>query len=200
MRLNPAHRAFVDAYLVGPTMGNATQSAIAASYAADSAGEQGHELLKRQDVRKVIDDHLDEAAARTGLTLARLQAELMRIGFVDIREIVQWRTLVTETGEFDDDGVPITRVTTELVLTDWSELDAGAAAAIAEIKRTRDGTVSIKLHPKVAALVELGRHLGIATKVAHTGHSGSGPVETITREMTAEEAAESYRRTLEDIC
>ncbi|MCJ2069394.1 terminase small subunit [Methylobacterium sp. J-030] len=192
--LNPRQHAFVRAFLVGETAGIASASAVAAGYSADSAPD----LMKNPSVVKAIADAQAEAAAATGITMARVAAELARIGFSDLREVLQWRTLIIETGDENDDGEPITKVSTELVLKDWAELSPSAAACISEIKRSRDGSITVKLHPKVAALVELGRHLGLPTKVALSGSSGEGPVELITREMTAEEAADLYRRTLDE--
>lgn len=191
--LTPKQRAFVDAYLVGPSVGIASASAVAAGYSAETAPD----LMVNPAIRKAIEDAQAESAAATGITLARVMAELGRIGFSDLREILQWRTLVIETGEENEDGEPITKVTTELILKDYAELSPAAAACISEIKRARDGAITVKLHPKVAALVELGRHLGVSTKIAHTGPSGEGPVETITRDMTAEQAADLYVRILE---
>ncbi|ACB26123.1 terminase small subunit [Methylobacterium radiotolerans] len=192
--LNPRQHAFVRAFLVGETAGIASASAVAAGYSAESAPD----LMANPTVVKAISDAHAEASAATGITLARVKAELGRIGFSDLREVLQWRTLIVETGEENDDGEPIVRASTELVLKDWAELTPDAAACISEIKRTKDGTITVKLHPKVAALVELGRHLGLPTKMALTGPNGEGPVETITREMTAQEAADLYRRTLEE--
>lgn len=192
--LNPRQHAFVNAFLVGETAGVASASAVAAGYSAESATD----LMANPAVVKAIADAHAEAAAKTGITLARVKAELARVGFSDLREILQWRTLIVETGEYNDDGEPIVRASTELILKDWAELTPAAAACISEIKRSKDGTITVKLHPKIAALVELGRHLGLPTKLALTGSDGDGPVEMITREMTAQEAADLYRRTLDE--
>jgi len=40
-------------------------------------------------------------------------------------------------------------------------LDESVAATIAEVSQTRDGTLKVKLHDKRAALVDIGRHLGM---------------------------------------
>lgn len=190
--LTPRQAAFVAAYSSGPTMGNAAASAVAAGYSDLTADD----LLKNPAVMKAIDDIRVEAEALAKIGKAKAMGELGRIAFADIRQIVRWWTVVEETGELDDEGVPVTRTRRVYELTDWAKLNPSAAAAIAEIRETKDGFV-VKMHAKVPALVELGRHLGVAQKVALTGPTGEGPVETITREMTAEQAAEFYRRTLD---
>ncbi len=190
--LSDRQAAFVTAYTSGPTIGNAAASAVASGYSEHSAPD----LLEHPAVRKAIDDIRTEAEALTKISKAKAMGELGRVAFADIRQIVRWWTVVEETGELDDEGVPVTRTRRVYELTDWAKLNPSAAAAIAEIRETKDGFV-VKMHAKVPALIELGRHLGVAQKVALTGPTGEGPVETITREMTAEQAAEFYRRTLD---
>jgi hypothetical protein len=41
------------------------------------------------------------------------------------------------------------------------QIDDATAAAIAEVWQSADGQVRVKLHDKRAALVDLGRHLGM---------------------------------------
>lgn len=191
--LNPKQLKFVAAYTSGPTMGNGAKSAVKAGFSKLTADD----LLASPGVRKAIDDIRAEAEAMSKIGKAKAMAALGRIAFTDIREIITWSTVVEETGEVDENGVHETRTRTEVVLTDWAKLNPSAAAAIAEIRQTKDG-LSVKMHSKVAALTELGRHLGVAQKFAHTGPTGEGPVETITRGMTAEEAGDFYRRTLDE--
>ena len=191
--LNPRQAAFVDAYTAGPTMGVASASAVAAGFSAESAPD----LMSMPAIVKRLDDLSATAAAQSGIGKARTMAELGRIAFADLRAIVQWRTVVIETGDLDADGVPITRQEVQMSLTDWAVMNPSAAAALAEIRQTKDGLV-VKMHSKVAALVELGRHLGVTTKIAHTGPDGIGPVQTITKDMSAVEAADLYRLTLDE--
>jgi phage terminase small subunit len=65
-------------------------------------------------------------------------------------------------------------------LVDSNRIDDETAGAISEISQSKDGALKVKLHDKQAALVNLGRHLGMfPTKVELTG-KGGGPVE-VTR-------------------
>lgn len=36
-----------------------------------------------------------------------------------------------------------------------------AAAAIAEVSQSKDGTIKVKMHDKLASLVRIGQHLGM---------------------------------------
>jgi hypothetical protein len=61
---------------------------------------------------------------------------------------------------------------------DCSKLNRTQWAAVNQIKVDDDGAVTLKLYDKRAALVDLGKHLGMFTeKHEHTGKDG-GPIET----------------------
>jgi phage terminase small subunit len=173
MALNPQQQRFVEEYLVDL---NATQAAIRAGYSEDTAGSQGGRLLKNVEIGKAIADAMAERSVRTRVTADRVLTELARIGFGDIRSVVAWRANTAETGKEDEDGVPETRAFNEVELIGSAEIDHDAAAAVAEISQSKDGALKVKMHNKVAALQEIGRHLGIAQKHEHSGAEG-GPIQ-----------------------
>ena len=71
-----------------------------------------------------------------------------------------------------------TVVTNMVQMVASEELDDETAAAIAEVSQNTTGGVKIKLHDKRAALVDIGRHLGMfKDRVEHSGPNG-GPIET----------------------
>ena len=74
---------------------------------------------------------------------------------------MNWRSNVAEAGEDPDTGEPQLRSFNEVTLTDSDTIDDETAAAISEVSQTKDGALKIKMHDKQAALVNLGRHLGI---------------------------------------
>jgi len=166
MALNPQQTQFVAEYLIDL---NATQAAIRAGYSEDTAYSQGGRLLKHVEVGKAIADAMAERSVRTRVTADRVLTELARIGFSDIRAAVAWRANIAETGEEDEDGAPKTRAFNEVELIGSEEIDHDAAAAIAEISQTKDGALKVKMHNKVAALQEIGKHLGVAQKHEHEG-------------------------------
>ena len=93
------------------------------------------------------------------------------------------------------DGVIAVRAHTPMALIASDQIDEDTAAAIAEVKQTREG-LAFKLHDKLGALEKLGRHLGMfKDKVEHSG-PGGGPIQTITETMSPKEAADAYAGTI----
>lgn len=91
-------------------------------------------------------------------------AELAKIGFADIRKAVEWRGNMTR--EYDNaeggDVAIIREITNQQVrLLDSDRIDDETAAAIAEVRQGTNGSVSIKFHDKQAALLNIGKHLGM---------------------------------------
>jgi phage terminase small subunit len=107
--------------------------------------------------------------------------ELAKIGFSDIRKVVSWRNeLVTRT-EKGKDGEPV--LMPRVTIVDADKISDEAAAAVAEVSQTVNGALRVKLHDKHAALVSLGRHLGLFTE-----HLKVNAVYGISEEpMSAEE-------------
>ena len=175
--LTPKQRAFVREYLIDL---NATQAAIRAGYSEDTAGAIGYENLNKPQIQAAVRAAMDLRAKRTEITADRVLHELAKIGFSDIRKAVRWESsLVTEEDNPDGGDVAVIKhiVTNQVQLISSDDIDDETAAAISEISQTATGGLKIKLHDKKAALVDLGRHLGLFTdKVELTGRDG-GPVE-----------------------
>ena len=82
---------------------------------------------------------------------------MKRAGF--IRKVVSWRNeLVTRT-EKGKDGEPV--LMPRVTIVDADKISDEAAAAIAEVSQTVNGALRVKLHDKHAALVSIGKHLGM---------------------------------------
>lgn len=99
-------------------------------------------------------------AVNTGVTPESVVKELAKLGFSDIRKVLSWRSNIEQIGE-NDDGEPILKVGNEVTLRNSDEIDDETAAAISEISQTKDGALKVKLVDKRAALVDIGRHLGM---------------------------------------
>ena len=86
-------------------------------------------------------------------------ASLICAGFSDIRKVVSWRNeLVTRT-EKGKDGAPV--LMPRVTIVDADKISDEAAAAVAEVSQTVNGALRVKLHDKHAALVSIGKHLGM---------------------------------------
>lgn len=148
--MTPKRQRFVEEYLVDL---NATQAAIRAGYSGRTANEIGHQLLHVPEIEAAIAAAQKERASRTAVTADAVIAELAKIGFANMMDYMR----------VGADGDPV---------LDWSRLTPEQAAALIEVTvddytdgRSDDARdvrrVRFKLADKRAALVDLGRHLGL---------------------------------------
>lgn len=131
-------KIFVEEYLIDL---NATQAAIRAGYSSETAYSIGSENLKKPEIRARIDKAMAERSKRTGINQDRVLQELAKIGFANIRDVV------------DPD--------TAKVLPQAKEEDLACIQSI-KVKPNEWGTErEVKMYDKKAALVDIGRHLGM---------------------------------------
>lgn len=166
MSLTDKQARFVDEYMVDL---NATQAAIRAGYSAKTAADIGRQLLRKTPVAVAIAERQRALSERTGVTAERVIEELAKIGFANMLDYMR----------SNPNGDPY---------LDFSQITREQAAALAEVtvEDFKDGRgedardvrrVKFKLHDKRAALVDLGKHLGLfKEKVEVTGKDG-GAVE-----------------------
>ena len=150
MALNPKQKRFVREYLINP---NATQAAIKAGYSAKTAKQIGSALLTNIDVSAAIEKGQQKHLAKLDITAERVLSELALIGFSNMQDYMR----------VGSDGDPY---------LDFSGLTREQAAALAEVTvedftagRGEDARdvrrVKFKLCDKRAALVDIGKHLGM---------------------------------------
>jgi phage terminase small subunit len=166
-KLTAKECAFIEEYLVDL---NGTQAAIRAGYSAKSAAVIAHENLRKPKIALALDRAMAE---RYRVTRPRIVDELAKIAFSDICKVVTWRRetvpIESPNGEGEGGKVVLSRVT----VTDSSQIDPDAAAAIAEMNQGANGSLRVKMHDKLAALEKLGRTLGIfKDRVEHSGPGG----------------------------
>lgn len=167
MALTAKQRRFVDEYLIDL---NATQAAIRAGYSEKTARAQGHRLLTDVDIASAVQEAQASRAERTEITQDAVLRELAKIGFANMQDYMR----------AGSDGDPY---------LDFSQLTRDQAAALAEVtvEDFKDGRgedardvrrVKFKLADKRAALVDIGKHLGMfKDRVEHSGPDG-GPIQT----------------------
>ena len=142
MPLNPKQRRFVDEYLIDL---NATKAATRAGYSERTAYSIAGRLMKIPEIVAAIDVAKQERSERTKITQDQVLTELALIGFVNAGDYFDW----------GPDGV---------TLKDKASLTPAQHAAVAEVSETKTqygGTIRLKLHDKRAALVDIGKHLGM---------------------------------------
>jgi len=162
--LTDKQQRFVEEYVVDL---NATQSAIRAGYSPDTAAEQACRMLTKVNIRKAVESLQREISNRLGLTAERVLTEMSYLGFSNMKDYMR----------IDNDGYPhldfsgITReqaaALSEVTVYEYNE---GGSRKVSEEQDEEEAAesegrevkrVKFKLHDKRAALVDLGRHMGL---------------------------------------
>jgi phage terminase small subunit len=143
---------------------NATQAAIKAGYASDSAHVEGSRLLRHAKVGEYIKEIKADMTNTLFLDAMDVLRKYAEIAFADITDFVSFGTNeVSEvnqiTGEplLDDDGNQVTRTYNYVDFKSSSEVDG---TIITEVKQGREG-VSIKLADKMRALDILTKYFDL---------------------------------------
>ena len=162
--LSPKHEAFVQAYVSRGMNGTKAYRAVYPSIKSDDvAGAAAARLLGNVRVQARIAEIMRAGAERAEVTVEQVVRELKLLGFSDIRKVVSWRNeLVTRT-EKGEDGEPVMVPMPRVTIVDADKISDEAAAAIAEVSQNANGSLRIKMHDKHAALVSIGKHLGMFT-------------------------------------
>jgi phage terminase small subunit len=159
-KLAAKQKRFVDEYLIDL---NATQAAIRAGYSQKTAKSIGQENLTKPDIAAAIEIRMKEREKRTEITSDMVLTELAKIGFFDPRKL------------FHDDGKP------KMI----TELDDNTASVISglDVMEEFEGygkdrvfvgyTKKYKLADKRAALVDIGKHLGMFVDRSEVKHAGA---------------------------
>lgn len=185
MLITDKQRKFIEAYLLEP---NGTKAAIKAGYAKGSAAITATKLLRHANVVAELDRRRARLSIKTEITPDLVLAELAKLGFADIRQVMQWESRPT-VPLFDAAGNPVDTKINEITIVNSGQLSPEAAAAIAEISQSRDGTIKVKMHDKLSALVRLGQHLGMfrAPVGAPQSDDPGKKAEAVERSRTAAE-------------
>jgi phage terminase small subunit len=168
--LTDKQAAFVKEYLIDL---NATQAAIRAGYSSKNADKIGSELLRKTRVSEAIQKAKDKRSKRLEITQDRVLKELAKVGFADIKEYLSFKTDLTTIG-YDSKGERIVDYAHVVQLRDSEEIDG---AVVSEVS-LKDGALKFKLHDKMKALNDLGRHLGMFNDNLNIGNKDDKPFET----------------------
>lgn len=166
MALNEKQSRFVQEYLIDL---NATQAAIRAGYSAKTAGSIGFELLRKPEIDLALAEGRKRLAESTQVTAEAVINELRKLGFSNMQDYMRPGV----------DGDPT---------LDFSNLTRDQAAALVEVtvEDFKDGRgdesrdvrrVKFKLSDKRAALVDLGKHLGLFVERHEHSGPGGGAIE-----------------------
>jgi hypothetical protein len=88
--------------------------------------------------------------------------ELKKLGFSCIGNVVDWRNeVITQELEEGQEGEPKSVLVPRVTIVPRAELQKATLDAIAEVSQQTNGALRVKMHDKHAALVSLGKHLGL---------------------------------------
>jgi phage terminase small subunit len=136
--LSAKQALFVEEYLVD---GNATEAAKRAGYSDRSAAAIGAENLKKPAIAAAIAKRQADRAERTEITQDLVIQELAAIAFANVSDLATWS------------GGRVSVKDSENVVNT-------ALSAVAQVSETQHG-ITLRMHDKRAALVDLGKHLGM---------------------------------------
>ena len=157
-----------------PVLKNARHERFAQELAKGKSADEAYEaagykpnrgnastLKANQSVEERVAEILGRAASKAEITQEMVLRELGKIGFSDIRKAVKWRAHVTDMEVDEETGEARMSVTNQVQIIDSEDIDDETAAAISEVSQTDRGGLKIKFHDKRAALVDIGKHLGM---------------------------------------
>lgn len=182
--LTPKQEAFAKAYV---ETGNASE-AYRRAYDVDTMKDENiwteaSKLLTHPKVAPRIEQLQLALQKRHDVTMDKIIQELAKIGFSNMLDYMQ----VQASGDAYIDLSALTReqaaAIAEITVEDYKD---GRGEDARDVKKMR-----FKLHDKKAALVDLGKHLGMfKDTVEHTG-KGGGPIQTedVTPELSDTAAA-----------
>ena len=170
--LTARQAAFAAEYLLDL---NAVQAAIRAGYSPTTATAMSHRLLANVGVQKTIQAGQAARSERTRISADAVLTELAKLGYANMMDYI------TVSGD-GTAGIDLSKLTRE------------QAAAITELTSEdtydKEGNLTrrnkIKLADKRAALVDIGRHLGLfRDRVEITGKDGGAiEVEAVRQRIT----------------
>lgn len=173
MKLTPKQKLFCDEYLVDL---NATEAAKRAGYSEKTAYSQGQRLLKNVEVQKYLQNRMKDREKRTEITQDMVLEELSKIAFANATDYVE---------VIDKESYKC------VIIKATKDIPKDKLAAISSIKQGANG-IEVKLHDKVKALEDIGRHLGMfKDKVELSGNMNvNNPFEGLTTEQLLKLAGE----------
>lgn len=146
------------------------------AHRAQHKDDIAHRVAELLSKREFIESKATERAiSKLAVTKEAIISELAKIGFADIRKAVDWRGNMTRESDNPNGGdVLVIReiVNQHVRLIDSDKIDDDTAAAISEVRQSPTGGLSIKFHDKQAALVNLGKHLGMFIERKEVGQPG----------------------------
>lgn len=154
------------------------KAAIRAGYSIDTAAQIGSRLLTDKRIRKMIKDSQKKGADICGITAARVLQELALIAFAKPGDVVE----VNADGEAEVNLKSLHAAGAEVNV---SMMDSGGRKSKAVSVKT------VRPADKVAALTQIGKHLGMFKEQVEVNHNMS--LKDMIEQSFKEEALEEIK-------
>lgn len=162
-KLSNKQKLFCDEYLIDL---NVTQAAIRSGYSNSYAADKAYKLLEKPEIKAYIDERMKAREKRIEITQDMVLNELAKIAFANTTDYVE----VEDKGQYKMVNTKPTK-----------DLTPNQVVAIASIKQGANG-IEIKLHDKVRALEDIGRHLGMFKDKIELSGSVNNPFKDLSKE------------------
>jgi phage terminase small subunit len=157
---NPKHEIFAQQVAQGAS---AISAYVTAGYSKNDSNAS--RLSGNDKVRARIAELLNEGAAKAGVSIQRVVEELAKIGFANMADYMKVGIDGDPYLDFSELNRDHSAALVEVTVEDFKE---GRGADARDVRR-----VKFKLADKRAALVDLGKHLGMfKDRVEHSGVDG----------------------------
>lgn len=157
--LSPMAQRFAEEFIKDSS--SSKKAAIRAGYSIDTAAQIGSRLLQDKRVRKLIKDSQKKGAEICGITAARVLQELALIAFAKPGDVVS----VNSEGEAEVDLNGLSRDKAAGSEVQVNLLDSGGRKSKSVSVKT------VKPADKVAALTQIGKHLGMFKEQVEVNHT-----------------------------
>lgn len=148
--LNAKQIRFCEEYVIDF---NATAAAIRAGYSKKTARVIGSENLTKPDIKKKVEELREDLRNKSALTADMVITELRHLGFWNIQDFIEKENVITDlTSLSRQKTIPISGIKIKESFTKVGDVI------------TKEVTTELKITDKRAALVDLGRHLGVFEK------------------------------------
>lgn len=148
--MTPKKERFCKEYVIDL---NGAQAAIRAGYSTKTAKEQAARLLTNVNVQARVKELQGAIGKRLDITAEKVVQEFAKIGFSNIQDYIEAGNEVMDLKTIE----PEKAAAVESITRSVTEFGSGASAGT----KTK---LTFKLHSKVSALENLGKHLGIFEK------------------------------------
>lgn len=159
-KLTIKQEKFVQGLFAGLTQREAYKQAFNCKKMKDKTiDEASCRLATNSKVIARLDELKNELKNRNMVTVERVQAELAKIAFADIKDFLSFGTKEVYIG-LDKNGKPVREYQQTVEAKSSDEVDG---TLINEVSIGKDGTFKFKLQDKKSALEMLGKNMGMFT-------------------------------------